>query len=112
MPRGDPWSDARGRGVDFRAVGQEPGWLLEIDNERGMHLAYDYGEKTATAPLPARTVDGSRTTYAAKTDAHELTVVIDAQPCQDVMSGESFAATVTVRIDGRTPTGCGRTVGR
>ena len=34
----DPWFEAAGRGIDFRAVGQEPGWSLEIDNERSMHL--------------------------------------------------------------------------
>ncbi|HEY6362032.1 MAG TPA: MliC family protein [Vicinamibacterales bacterium] len=28
----DPWQEARDRGVDFRAVGQEPGWHLEIDD--------------------------------------------------------------------------------
>src|SRR5688572_8216226 len=36
----DPWLEATGRGIDFRAVGQEPGWYLEIDSERSMHLVY------------------------------------------------------------------------
>src|SRR5688572_27332616 len=30
--RPDPWREARGRGIDFRAIGQEPGWYLEIDD--------------------------------------------------------------------------------
>src|SRR4051812_21379630 len=41
----DPWEDARSRGIDLRALGNEPGWFLEIDNEKWMRLLYAYGER-------------------------------------------------------------------
>ena len=104
----DPWLEATGRGIDFRAVGQEPGWYLEIDNGRSMHLVYDYAERTATTPLPAPVVNGDETSYTAVTDAHRLAVVIEPRPCSDTMSGQRFPRTVTVTIDGKTLRGCGR----
>jgi putative lipoprotein len=104
----DPWQEARDRGIDFRALGQEPGWFLEIDRERWMRLLYDYAEREATTPVPLPVTKDGTTTYDAVTEAHRLRVVIDDRPCSDVMSGETFDRAVTVTIDGRTLLGCGR----
>ena len=106
--RPDPWQEARRRGIDFRAVGQEPGWLLEIDHEGSLRLAYDYAQRSVTAPTPAPATTSATTTYRATPDGHDLSVVIERRPCQDVMSGEPFPASVSVTIDGRTLHGCGR----
>lgn len=51
-PGPSPWDDARRRGVEFRAIGQEPGWMLEIDAGKSMYLLADYGEKKVTTPAP------------------------------------------------------------
>ena len=103
-----PWQEARDRGVEFRAVGQEPGWFLEIDTEKQMRIVYDYGEHEAITRVtqPARHDD--TTTYEAVAGAHRVRVVIDDRPCRDVMSGEAFPHGVVVRIDDRTLHGCGR----
>jgi membrane-bound inhibitor of C-type lysozyme/uncharacterized membrane protein len=106
----DPWLDAAGRGIDFRAVGQEPGWYLEIDNERSIHLVYDYAERTATTPVPAPVVKGAEMSYTAVTDAHRLAVLIEPRLCSDTMSGQRFPRTVTVTIDGQMLRGCGRSL--
>ena len=106
----DPWLEATARGIDFRAVGQEPGWYLEVDNERSMHLAYDYAERTATTPVPAPVVKGDEMSFTAVTDAHRLAVLIEPRPCSDTMSGQRFPRTVTVTIDGQTLRGCGRSL--
>src|SRR5688572_25726156 len=70
----DPWRAAQVRGVDFRAVGQEPGWLLEIDNERSMRLAYDYAEREATVPVPQPAREEGKTTYQAVGGTNSLAV--------------------------------------
>jgi putative lipoprotein len=106
----DPWEDARTRGIDFRALGQEPGWFLEIDRERWIRFFYDYAERQATTPVPQPERRGTTTTYDAATDAHHLQVVIEEAPCMDVMSGEAFPNRVTVVLDGRRFDGCGRTL--
>ena len=104
-----PWDDARRRGIDFRAIGQEPGWLLEIDARKSMYLLADYGEKKVTTPAPAPTRDSTGvTTYDATADGHRLTVVIRERACQDSMSGEEMTHEVTVTLDGKEYRGCGR----
>jgi putative lipoprotein len=104
----DPWQAARDRGIEFRALGQEPGWFLEIDDGRSIRLVWDYMEHDASFPAPPPTRNDSVRTFSASTDAHELSVRIDNIACQDVMSGFSFPNTVLVTIDGRELRGCGR----
>ncbi len=97
------------RDRDFRAVGQEPGWQLEIRNGSEMRLTYDYGKGTAVTPAPRTQLDaqtGTRTLHA-QTEAHDLRVEIVPVACSDSMSGKAFAATVTVTLNGRTFRGCG-----
>jgi putative lipoprotein len=107
-PAVDPWEDARGRGIEFRALGQEPGWFLEIDEGRSMHLVYDYMEREATTSAPTVAMEGTTTVYRGSTGAQSLTVTVDDRECQDIMSGFEFPNTVTVDIDGRILHGCGR----
>lgn len=106
---GTPWEEARLRGVAFRAVGQEPGWVLEIDATQITFIG-DYGERRVRmpAPAPARDPRTGSTTYQAETDGHALNVTITEAPCADSMSGESFPTTVSVTLDGTTYQGCGR----
>src|SRR5690606_41512251 len=42
------WKEAAARGVAFRAVGQEPGWYVEVGGSGapGLHAVLDYGERT------------------------------------------------------------------
>jgi heat shock protein HslJ/uncharacterized membrane protein len=97
------------RDRDFRALGQEPGWQLEIRKGAEMRLTYDYGAGTAVTPAARVQIDatsGTRT-YHAVTAANDLRVVIVPVPCADTMSGRAFAATVSVTLNGRTLRGCG-----
>ena len=97
------------RDRDFRALGQEPGWQLEIRKGAEMRLTYDYGAGTAVTPAARVQIDptsGTRT-YHAVTEANDLRVVIVPVACADTMSGRAFAATVSVTLNGRTLRGCG-----
>jgi putative lipoprotein len=107
----DPWQNARERGIDFRGVGQEPGWFVEVDHEKGLRLVWDYADQQAVAstPLKPELVEGT-TMYRATTGAHQIEVAIEATPCNDAMSGQTFPNTVTVNVDGRALRGCGRTL--
>ena len=46
-----PWLAARESGVDFRALGNEPGWILDIYEGERFDLRYRYGERTAVLPF-------------------------------------------------------------
>lgn len=107
-----PWDGVfyeMARDRDFRALGQEPGWQLEIRKGAEMRLTYDYGAGTAVTPAAKAQIDptsGTRT-YHAVTEANELRVVIVPVQCADAMSGRPFPATVSVTLNGRTLRGCG-----
>ncbi|MDZ4690590.1 hypothetical protein [Terricaulis sp.] len=105
------WDAARAAGVDFRGVGQEPGWIVDIYTQDRIRLTWDYGESTADFPLPtpAYPQEGA-TRYESTVDGRTLTVTIRRFPCQDAMSGEAYPSNVEVMIDGRTLNGCGRSV--
>lgn len=113
-PATDPWEKARMAGVVFRAVGQEPGWLLEIDAGGYIELLLDYGETRIRTPISAPRVDPKTRTTTYSTVAPfsplALTVTVEERTCYDGMSGEGFTAAVEVRFggSGATYTGCGR----
>jgi putative lipoprotein len=100
--------ELRARGVDFRAIGQEPGWLLDMFRDR-IELSYDYGDVEITAPRPPPILPAWQgEIYETQTATHRITITIRRTPCQDAMSGEMFPAQVTVLVNGRTLQGCGR----
>ena len=47
---GGVWHQAKLRGVSFRAIGQEPGWLLEITDGSEILLVTDYGQTKTSYP--------------------------------------------------------------
>jgi uncharacterized membrane protein len=105
------WENAHAAGVDFRAIGQEPGWLMDIHTRGRIQLSWDYGEQFGDFAIEAPTSpqEGVQR-YEANSDGRALVVTIRRFPCEDAMSGEAFPSTVEVTIDGRTLQGCGRSV--
>jgi uncharacterized membrane protein len=109
----ETWAAAKARGVRFRGIGQEPGWIVDLlgaDGSERLELTADYGdlklkfepvnrEENATPP---------RTFYRAKSGAHSIEVEIIPQPCSDAMSGQPYDHTVVVRLDARELRGCGK----
>lgn len=108
VPAG-PWEEAKKRGIEFRAVGQEPGWVLELKGDK-LDLVTDYGQTRICAQLDEAEVDPKTGTksYHALTDALTLKINIQNKLHYDSMSGEPFPATVTIQINGRQYQGGGR----
>lgn len=104
------WEHAKLNGADFRAVGQEPGWHLEIRRADTVVLVSDYGTARHTFPWaePVGEPRVPRTTYWLQSGAEELRVVVEPGPCSDTMSGEQFETRVTLWLNGQKLQGCGR----
>lgn len=102
------WHQAKLRGVAFRAIGQEPGWLLEIKNGEEILLVTDYGSKRQAMPWGEPVVDREerRTRYVL--EDYETVVEIRGERRRDSMSGEEFEVSVTVRQAESELEGCGR----
>jgi membrane-bound inhibitor of C-type lysozyme len=104
------WEHAKLNGVDFRAVGNEPGWSMEIRAGGSISLVTDYGQRQFDFPTPVPLEDRqARTTrYGIETPNHDLLIILEGRPCTDTMSGDQFETSVTVILDGRKLSGCGR----
>lgn len=104
------WEDAKLRGVDFRAIGNEPGWNLEIIKSEKIVFVGDYGQARHEFIITEPSIDPqARTTvYHVQNDKHELSAIIVGRRCRDTMSGEAFETTVTVILDGKKYRGCGK----
>ena len=104
----DVWHKAKLRGVAFRAIGQEPGWLLEITNGKEIVLVTDYGSTRTSMPYvePVVYQEERRTQYVV--GEYNTTIEIRGESCTDVMSGESFEVSVTLFLSHKKLHGCGR----
>jgi len=103
------FEDAKLRGVDFRGVGNEPGWSLEIGpDEIVFHTSYGEDTYRFTTPTPETSDSEPRSFYRVAEDGHELIVELVGRACADDMSGEAFETTVLVTFDGTERRGCGR----
>jgi len=102
------WHRAKLRGVAFRAIGQEPGWLLEITNGTDILLVTDYGQNRNSYPYvdPVVYQGERRTQYVL--EGYGIIVEIRGQRCTDVMSGEEFEVSVSIIMTDRQLEGCGR----
>lgn len=109
----DVWAQARDQGVDFRGVGNEPGWVLEIREHESVVLSADYGSSRYQIERAENAVDpvsGGRLLRSAGAPVGFEVILID-QPCHDDMSGEAFPTVVLVRMGGQQLRGCGRALG-
>ena len=110
MKREKSWQAARLRGVRFRALGQEPGWLLEIIPDQKLIFISDYGQDTLTTQqYQLQKSDGERI-YSAEVENRSLNVSAKENRCTDIMSGFEFPKTVTVSLDDKTYSGCGQSL--
>lgn len=103
------WEHAKLRGADYRAVGNEPGWSVEIWPE---HIRYvgDYGSVSYTFERPEPRIDQqARTTVYETADANvSFTMQIRGERCLDTMSDDEYSTAVTIWVDGRELSGCGK----
>lgn len=102
-----PWQEARARGAEVRAVGQEPGWWLEIRRDGTMMLASDYGTRRQVfeRPLPEPLEGGGERFHIGEAG---VTVTIRDVTCQDVMTGQIMPLTVKIVTPDEELEGCGQ----
>ena len=107
LDKSNVWHKAKQRGVVFRAIGQEPGWLLEIKNGEKILVVTNYGQARKVFPYVDPQEDKAARKTVFQIDANTR-VLIEAKPCSDSMSGEAFDATVILTLGEQVFKGCGR----
>lgn len=104
------WEHAKLTGVDYRAGGDDGDWVLEIRNADTIRFVHrsDGIERLFPTPEPKNDDARQMTTWSVRDADNALEVTVTAIQCsvpdRDDMSGTS----VTVILDDRLFTGCGR----
>lgn len=102
--------DARARGITFRAVGNEPGWLLEIGPENRVMFEDGYGSMRVVfqSLTPRNNAQPGITIYENTSSAYLMKITLRQQTCADTMSEETFTHTVDIEVEGAKRRGCGQ----
>ncbi|MBU8978225.1 YbaY family lipoprotein [Lysobacter sp. MMG2] len=102
-----PWDAARARNIAFRAVGNEPGWLVEVGKGATppLHAELDFGSRTLDIAQTQRNAQGDA--WTGKTaSGTQVELKAERTPCQDD-SGARFDVTARLQAGGKNYTGCG-----
>lgn len=106
----DVWQRAKEDGVQFRAVGNEPGWLVEIRDDQMIKFINDYGNLEIKAPVDDLWLGpvGEDKIYYVENDVIQFQVIIMKKTYNDSMSGEEFPYQVRVVFPNKSYIGGGR----
>lgn len=92
--------------LPFTARGQEPGWLITIDDE-AISLSADYGALQLRMPRPEPEITAAGILYRTSAGGRSLSVAIQPRICADVATGMPHPYGVRYDLDGETHSGCG-----
>ena len=93
-------------GAAWHAIGQEPGWRVDIVPGETIDVIAAYGETRARFPAP-EDVGPAPFDLAVTNAADVLTISATDEPCKDAMSGRPYPQTVSIELNGETFGGCG-----
>jgi membrane-bound inhibitor of C-type lysozyme len=98
--------DARARGVEFRAVGNEPGWVLEVGPAGRISWTTNFGAERFDFDRSQSTAAEGAQRYTAQQGMNAIGVTVRAERCVD--DGEvEFGHSASVEFAGQTYRGCG-----
>ncbi|GAA4899222.1 hypothetical protein GCM10023333_36000 [Ferrimonas pelagia] len=100
------WEHAKLSGVDFRGIGQEPPWTLEIAGEQ-MRLWWGYERSSIEVTVNKVVQFSQRTLYHITASGEPWSVELYPGPCADSMSGEQFDTKIMLDTGKRKYLGCG-----
>ena len=100
-------SDTSGRSSTFRAQGNEPGWMAEVElgDQPSIHAEVDYGE---TRFEIANAIENQTGWSGTAADGTQVALRFERVECIDNMSGEKFETRAVLAAAGKEYEGCGR----
>ncbi|MFW6001518.1 MAG: hypothetical protein ACOCQE_04015 [Halanaerobium sp.] len=106
----DPWAEAREDGIVFRAVGNEPGWLIEVNKNDSIKFVNYYGDMEIKVPVDDVWLgpDGEDRIYYIENEVIPFQLIIMKKKYKDSMSGEVFPYQARVIFPEKSYTGGGK----
>ena len=107
--RASVFEDARLRGMIFKALGNEPGWVMEM-KPYTVYLSTDYGSKTYKLKTDVKDIMRGINSFEAVSGKERfiITISIRDKGCTDSMKGDEFEAGVEIRAGEKVYSGCGK----
>lgn len=102
----DAWRQKGEQGIDFYAIGNEPFWNIEIDNERMILFKVADWQKPIIVPIEIPKTFRDSIVYIIP-DSNKLRITILNEFCGDGMSDFLYEQKVHVRYKGQLFKGCG-----
>lgn len=104
-----PWDEAKARGIGFRGIGNEPGWLVEVGAGETpvLHAELDYGERKVEVAR-MQSLSGILGYVGKTADGTEVKLHLQREDCSDGMSDNTYPVSARLMIGGKTYGGCGR----
>ena len=99
---------ARSEGVLFRAIGNEPGWILEISSDKEVLFLTNLGQDKTHFEVIDKFSEYDSTEYKMRSKQNFLLVRIEKRRCQDTMVDRVYESTVYINFDGVYMKGCGK----
>lgn len=106
------WQQKAKEGIDFFAVGNEPFWNAEIDNEKEIKFKLADWSKPITLPIKQPVITKDSTVYKLSSGVNPLNITILSEFCSDGMSHFLYPNKVIVKYKGTIYSGCGIKLGK
>ncbi len=99
---------AKHKGVAFRAIGNEPGWTLEIISDNEVLFLTNLGQDKTHFKVTKKFSEHNSIEYEMHSKYNVLHVRIENRSCQDTMADRTYESTVYINFDGVNMQGCGK----
>jgi heat shock protein HslJ len=106
LPSADTPASNGGVAGPVRAMGNEPGWVVEIAATE-IRLILDYGDRRLSAPVAVPERGTGITRYRTEADGSRIELTLREQICADTMTGMPYPYEVSLIVDSRELRGCG-----
>lgn len=102
-----PWDEAKSRGIGFRAIGNEPGWLVEVGQGEApaLHAELDYGARKVDVEH-AQPMAHDAGFHGKTASGLKVELRIDRSACRDD-ADVKYEATAVLAVGGQEYKGCG-----
>jgi uncharacterized lipoprotein YbaY/uncharacterized membrane protein len=104
-----PWAQAKARGMAFRGIGTEPGWMVEVGagETPALHAELDYGGRKVEVAR-AQMLSGLLGYAGTSSTGAPVRLLLERKACSDGMSDEQYPVDARLEVGDKTYQGCGR----
>ncbi len=101
---------AKFEGVSFRAIGNEPGWILNIMPDNKVAFITNHGKVKTYFKVEKQFSEKNATEFILRSKNNLLYLRIENRVCRDSMTDRSYESSVYLNFDGHELRGCGQSL--